>query len=214
VRYYFPQYELPPKVVTYIGPFDAPGVAMTRYTLAIGLQLYAGRYFSFYHSQQGQELFPEYISRRFEHSYIVPNSLRAIAEDIFPDKSGNRPLVEQMIEKGKYWWLMSKLCPDCPDSLITGFTQAQLNWARSNEALIWNTLLQGDLFTIDPDIIKNFVGEAPHTEGMPDASPGNIGPWVGLQIVKKFESIQTNSVDQIMRTDPRKILDLARYKPR
>ncbi len=31
IRYYFPKYNLPPKVVSYIGPFDAPGVALTRY---------------------------------------------------------------------------------------------------------------------------------------------------------------------------------------
>src|SRR5450631_568257 len=61
LRYYFPKYNLPPKVVTYIGPFDAPGVALTRYTLAIGLQLYAGKQFPFYLSQQGQELYPLYI---------------------------------------------------------------------------------------------------------------------------------------------------------
>ncbi len=70
VKYYFPDYKLPPKTVTFIGPFDAPGVALTRYTMAIGLQLYAGRNFSFYTSMQGQELYPLYISRRFEPVYI------------------------------------------------------------------------------------------------------------------------------------------------
>jgi hypothetical protein len=37
VRYYFPQYPLPSKLVTYIGPFDAPAAALTRYTVAAGL---------------------------------------------------------------------------------------------------------------------------------------------------------------------------------
>ncbi|HMH31477.1 MAG TPA: hypothetical protein VK543_00515, partial [Puia sp.] len=94
VKYYFPNYPLPPKTVTYIGPFDAPAVAITRYTLAIGLQLYAGRNFSFYKSPQGRELYPAYISQRFEPAYITPNCMKAIAEDIFPDNSGNRPLIE------------------------------------------------------------------------------------------------------------------------
>jgi hypothetical protein len=215
IRFYFPQYGLPPKVVSFIGPFDAPGVAVTRYTLAIGLQLYAGRNFSFYRSTEGQELFPEYISRRFEPAFIVPNCVKALAEDIFPDQSGNRPLIEQMIEKGKYWWLLEKLIPDSPDSLITGFTQAQLEWSRANEGLIWNFMLQGDLFTIDPDIIKNFIGDAPHTQGMPDASPGNIGQWVGWQIVRKYVSSQGKiSPEQLMKTDAKKIFTETRYKPK
>src|SRR5580704_6868747 len=98
VKYYFPQYQLPKRVITYIGPFDAPGVAITPSALAIGLQLYAGKNFSFYTSMQGQEIYPTYISRRFEPSYITTNCIRTIAEDLFPDKSENRPLIEQMIE--------------------------------------------------------------------------------------------------------------------
>src|ERR1700712_1937012 len=87
LHYYFPKYNLPPKVVSFIGPFDAPGAALTRYTLAIGLQLYAGRQFPFYLSSQGQELFPLYISRRFEPEYIVPNCMKSLSEDLFPDQS-------------------------------------------------------------------------------------------------------------------------------
>src|SRR5579863_1420377 len=86
VNYYFPKYHLPQKVVTFIGPFDAPGVAITPYALAIGLQLSAGKNFSFYTSMQGQEMYPVYISRRFEPEYIPANCMNAIAQDLFPDK--------------------------------------------------------------------------------------------------------------------------------
>ena len=215
VRYYFPKYQLPPKVVSFIGPFDAPGVAITRYTLAIGLQLYAGKNFSFYNSLQGRDLYPSYLSRRFEPPYIAPNCLKAIEEDLFPDNSGGKPLILQMIEKGKYWWLLDKFMPETADSLKTGFTQKQLEWCKSNEGLIWNFFLQADLYTIDPDLIKNFIGEAPNTQGMPEASPGNIGQWIGLQIVRKFEnSHPAITPEQLMRTDPKQIFDEAGYKPK
>jgi hypothetical protein len=215
VKYYFPRYPLPPKIVTYTGPFDAPGVAITRFTLAIGLQLYAGRNFSFYKSQQGQEMYPAYISRRFESEYITPNCMKAIAEDLFPDNSGNKPLIEQMIEKGKYWWLTDQFLPETADSLITGFTERQFSWCKNNEGMIWNFFLQNDLFSIDPDVIKNFIGEGPSTQGMPEASPGNIGPWVGWQIVEKYiERNPSTTPEQLMRTDAKHIFDDARYKPK
>ncbi|PWT77792.1 MAG: hypothetical protein C5B59_03070 [Bacteroidetes bacterium] len=215
VKYYFPNYQLPPKVVAFIGPFDAPGIAMTQFTLAIGLQLYAGKNLSFYRSVRGQELFPEYISRRFEPAFIAPNSMKAIAEDIFPDNSGSRPLIEQMIEKGKYWWLVNRFMPDVADTLITGFTQKQTDWAKENEGLIWNYFLQSDLFTIDPDLIKNYIGDAPHTQGMPDSSPGNIGQWVGWQIVKKYASENPDLTPaMLMKMDPKKIFNETKYKPK
>ena len=216
VKYYFPKYQLPPKCVSFIGPFDAPGVAITRYTLAIGLQLYAGRNFPFYTSMQGQELYPGYISRRFERPYILVNCMKALSEDLFPDNSANKPLIEQMIVKGKYWWLEDQFLPETADTLKTGFSKIQLDWCRLNEGLIWNFLLQNsDIFTIDPELIKNYIGDSPGTNGMPDVAPGNIGQWVGWRIVTKYmENNPAVTPEELMKTDARKIFDEAKYKPK
>ena len=216
VKYYFPHYNLPSKVVAFIGPFDGPGVAITSYALAIGLQSYAGRNFSFYLSGKGQDLYPTYISRRFEPEYIEANCLNALATDIFPDSSENRPLIEQMVIKGRYWWLAEKLLPEAPDSIRTGYSQSQLSWCASNEAQVWNYFLQNtDLYGVDPDIIKNYIGEGPKTLTMPDASPGNIGTWVGWRIVKKYADEHSDlSPEQVMRTPVREIFDKSKYKPK
>ncbi len=215
IHYYFPKYNLPPKVVSFIGPFDAPGAALTRYTLAIGLQLYAGRQFPFYLSSQGQELFPLYISRRFEREYIVPNCMKSLSEDLFPDQSQGKPLIEQMIEKGKNWWLIDQLLPESADSLITGLSQKQLNWCEKNEGQIWNFFLDQNLYSLDPDMIKNYIGDSPYTQGMPEASPGNIGQWVGWRIVQKYVSLHPDiTPQQLMQTGNRVIFDEAKYKPK
>lgn len=215
LRYYFPKYNLPPKVVAYIGPFDAPGVALTRYTLAIGLQLYAGKQFPFYLSSQGQELFPLYISHRFEPEYVVPNCMKALAEDIYPDQSQGKPLIEVMIEKGKNWWLIDQLLPETADSLKTGFTQKQLSWCLSNEGQIWNFFLDQNLYSLEPDLIKNYIGDGPYTQGMPDASPGNIGQWVGWRIVQKYAALHPDMLpDQLMKTAAGSIFEEVKYKPK
>jgi hypothetical protein len=216
LKYYFPKYQLPPKIVSFIGPFDAPGVAITRYTLAIGLQLYAGKDFSFYSSVQGQELYPRYISRRFEKPYIVVNCMKALAEDLYTDSSGGKPMIDQIIQKGKYWWLIDRFLPETADSLKTGFTQRQLAWCKANEGLIWNFILQNnDIYTVDPDLIKNYIGDAPSTDGMPEISPGNIGPWIGWQIIKKYmENNASVSPEELMHTGARKIFEDAKYKPK
>jgi hypothetical protein len=215
LKYYFPKYNLPPKVVSYIGPFDAPGVALTRYTLAIGMQLYAGKHFPFYLSSQGQELFPVYISRRFEPEYVVPNCMKALAEDIFPDQSQGKPLIEQMVEKGKSWWLIDQLLPEMEDSLKTGFTEKQLKWCLANEGQIWNYFLDQNLYSLEPDLIKNYIGDTPYTQGMPEASPGNIGQWVGWRIVRKYASMHPDlSPEELMKTPDRTIFDETKYKPK
>jgi hypothetical protein len=216
VKYYFPDYKTG-KAVLFLGPFDAPGVATTASGLAIGLQLFAGKDFSIYQVPEVLELFPLYISRRFSKEYITASCMKAVILELFPDQSGAKPLVEQMIDKGKQWYLLDKFLPTTADSIKTGFTKAQLDWCTRNEGMIWSEIIKTtDLNSINPMDIQTYIGEAPFTQGFnPENSPGNLGQWIGWQIVKKFVSKNPNmKPEEVMRSDARKILEEAKYKPR
>ena len=216
VKFYFPHYKTG-KAVLFTGPFDAPGVASVNAGIAIGLQQFAGKDFSVYQSSMGQELFPTYISKRFAPEYITTNCMKAVAEELFPDKSGDKPLIEQMIEKGKRWYLLDKFLPATPDSIKTGYTNKQLNWCSENEGLIWSYLVKNeDLNSLSPAVLQTYIGEAPFTQGFSqESSPGNIGQWIGWQIIKKFVAKNPDMMPRdIMRTEAKKILDEAKYKPK
>lgn len=216
VKYYFPNYKTG-KAILFAGPFDAPGVATVNSGMAIGLQQYAGKDFSVYQSQMGQELFPSYISRRFEPEYITANCMKAVVEELFPDKSSGKPLMEQMVEKGKLWFLLNKFLFASPDSIKTGYTQKQLNWCNENEGLIWSYLVKNeDLNSLNPVVIQTYIGEAPFTQGFSqEQSPGNIGQWIGWQIVKRFASKNPNmKPEEIMKTPATEIIAAAKYKPK
>jgi hypothetical protein len=226
VKYYFPTYKLP-NIITLVGPIDAMAQMQSgEYTpdflgqgfLAISLQFYLGKNFSIYQEQYFiDNVAPLYRSRRFDREYITADAMKLIVDDLFPDRSKGQSLVEQMIEKGKHWWLLDKFMPATADSLKTGYTQDQLNWCKENEGQVWNAIIDfaGDLYTKDPAAVQNYIGEAPTTQGMPGASPGNIGPWVGWQIVKKFvEKNSSLKPADVMSTPARKILDEAKYKPK
>ena len=215
VKYYYPNYKLP-KILTYSGLIGDPSVALTKDALAIGLQMFLGKNFSAYNTPEAIDQFPQYISRRFDVAYIPVNCLQNIALDIYPEKLQEETLIEQIIEKGKQWWLLDKFLPAAADSLKTGFMQTQLDWCKNNEGLIWSFIIQNnDIFTTEPGTIKNFIGEAPKTDGMPDASPGNIGQWIGWQIVKKYADKNSSlTIQQLLQTDAKKIFEDAKYKPR
>ncbi|MBC7903728.1 MAG: hypothetical protein H7Y27_09905 [Gemmatimonadaceae bacterium] len=215
VKYYFPAYKLP-KIVTYSGLIGDPSVGLTKETLIIGLQMFAGRDFGPYNTLEAQQVFPLYISRRFEPEYILPNSFQNIAMDIYPLNFEGKSLVDQMVEKGKQWYLLDKFLPKVHDTLKTGYAGRQLTWVENNEGVVWNFLLKNtDLYTTDQNTVQSYLGEAPKTEGMPDDSPGNIGQWIGWQIVKAFaEKNEGLSPEQIMQTDARKIFEGSKYKPR
>jgi hypothetical protein len=224
VKYYFPKYQLPRNIITFIGPMDAffqgstagYGDAITTEGLAIGLQLHLGKDFSMYNSEMGLSLFPSYISRKFSREYIPVNSVKNIVDDIFPDQSADKTLIEQMVEKGKRIYLTRKLLPDTHDTLIIGYTSPELEGCKKNEGFIWQYFVKNGLvFNNDPSLIKNYIGDSPNTPEFGDGAPGNIGLFVGWQIVKKFmENNRSLSLTELMEMDPRKIFEESKYRPK
>jgi hypothetical protein len=218
VKLYYPSYKVP-NILTYIATFDAPGVVYTPHYLAIGLQQYAGKNFSAYKDPEIQGMYPEYISRRFDKEYMAANVMKSVVDDIYPDTTDNAKLIELIIEKGKQWWLLDKFLPNAPDSVKTGYTKRQTEWVNANEGNIWGSIISNtpDLYTIDVERIQNYIGESPFTQNMEasNSSPGNIGQWVGWQIVKKFEEKNSGlTVQQVLATPAAKIFQEAKYRPK
>jgi hypothetical protein len=225
VKYYFPGYSLP-DLATVTGPVDALAETENGYSpdflrpglLGISLQFYLGKNYSLYQDQFFMDnVAPTYRSRRFSKEYIIADGMSLIVSDLFPDSSRSQPLIERMVERGKRWYLLDKFLPETPDSIKTGYTGVQLEWCRSNEGLIWSELIRnGDLNSISPEVIQTYLSEGPFTQGFSqEYSPGNLGQWIGWQIVKKFAEKKGNPRPEvIMRTSAREILDEAKYKPR
>jgi hypothetical protein len=226
VNYYFPAHKAP-SITTLVGPVDAMAQLkngeqtpdfITDETIGISLQFYLGKDNPLYRDEYFvQQVAPLYRSRRFDKEYITPDVMKLVADDIYPDKSKGRPLVEQMIEKGKQWYLLDKFLPRHHDSLKTGYTGRQLEWCRDNEGLIWAYIVRNeDLNSLNPATIQAYIGEAPFTQGFSqELSPGNLGQWIGWRIVQKFATKNPDiKPGDLMVVDAKKILDEAKYKPK
>ncbi len=224
LKYYFPEYKAPSNIITFIGPIDAffqtsfgtQGDIITKDDLGIGLQLHLGSNFSFYKSEQGLQQYPEYISKTFTPEYITVNSMKNIIDDMYGDKSIGKPLIEQMIEKGKRLYLLDKLLPNTPDYIKISYTEKKIKDAYNNEAVIWDFFLSNDLLNnAEQNITKNYIGESPRTQELGEDAPGNIGSFAGWQIVKKFMSKNPElTLDKMMNMDSRELYIQSKYKPK
>jgi hypothetical protein len=217
VKHYFPSFKTPVVLtsVESLNPENPDEIFGTTYfqdTLVISLQMFLGKDYKAYDPSQ----YPDYIRRRFEPAYIVPNSIRAIARELYADTSQSASLIEQMIEKGKQWWLMKKLMPEIADSLITGYTAQQTEALKREEGNIWGVIAQNEhLFSVEQITIQTYIGEAPFTPTLPQGAPGNIGPWLGWQMIKKFEEEKPSlTVEQILHTPAKTIFKESKYKPK
>jgi hypothetical protein len=215
-KHYFPKYNLPKKIITFVGPLDGVGTALTSdHSLAIGLQGYLGKDYDAYQNGYIAQTYPAYKSRRFEPQYIATNCIKNIIEELFPDKSNGRPLAERMIEQGRRLYVLDMLLPKTADSVKTGYTQSQLEQCFDNEKTIWAYFVQGNLlFEREPSIVSPYVTDGPKTPELSETSPGNIGTFSGWQIVKKWmDSHPKTSLEELMQTPTMTIFNDAGYKP-
>lgn len=216
VHYYFPNYKLPKQLITFVGPIDGYGNVLTSSGLAIGLQMYLGADNALYQNEYIQQVYPEYMTRKFTPAYMPVNTIMNLVNDIAPRNNRNTSLVAQMIDEGKQMYLLQHFLPDLSDTLILGYTADQLEGCKENEATIWNFFLQNNLlYSLDPDNIRDYASEGPATPVLGKGAPGNIGAFVGWQIVNKFMSENSKlSLSELVAMDNQKLFERSKYKPK
>jgi hypothetical protein len=224
VKHYFPGYQLPSKIITFIGPVDAmfqtsygfQGDIITPAAFGVALQFHMGEKFSFYRSLQGQAQFPDYILRRLTPAMIPVNCMKTVVDDLFPDQSAGRPMIEQMVDRGRRLYLLNRFLPDEDEHQLIGYSKEQLSKCYENEAVIWEMFLNNDLLNnSESNIIKNYIGDSPKTQNLGDDAPGNIGSFSGWQIVKTYmEKFPNTKVEELMMMSAREVYAKSKYRPR
>jgi hypothetical protein len=224
VRHYFPGYPLPKQFITFIGPMDAfaygetggYGEVITPTALCTGLQLHLGANSMFYQSEQGMQLYPAYISRKFSTAYISINCIKNIIDDLVPPLPSGKNMLEIMVDHGKRMYLMDLFMPDLDEVRKMRYTDDQLKAAETNEGLIWNYFAANKLlYESDYLKIRSFVSDGPYTLEFGEGSPGFISLFTGKQIVGSYMERQPNTtIDALLSLGAQEILQGAAYKPR
>lgn len=211
--YYFPQRKMPVVQSFIISPNGNFPAAFTFGKDSIGINLfsYLGENFTFYNG-----IYDNYWKKWLNREYIVRNMMLVLYnsyEDI------NRPsgeLIYEMIESGKKMYFLDCVMPELADEIKIGYSKEQLAWCKENEKEIWKFFAENKLlYSLDNVDLKRYTREGPTTPGMPDASPGMVGTWVGWQIVKKYMKDQDKpDLNKLLyHTDAKEILTKAKYKP-
>lgn len=213
-KHYFPNKSIP-QFKTIISEFGYNAVALDTNYIAIALDMYLGKDYVYYNSFD----FPFYIIQRFEPKYIVPNAMEVLYNGNFSpdDLAETDALIHAMIEKGKKYYFMECMQPDKEKHLLIGYTKDQYDWCAGDEGEIWKFYNEHDLF-----YSKNYmehtrhIGDGPMTAGMPEEAPGNVGSWVGWQIVNQYmDKMGADlSLAELLATPAATILAKSNYKPK
>jgi len=213
MKHYYPQFFVPKIIYLVTGLNQWSVVTVDTNIIGIGLDMYLGEQYPFYRAVQ----IPEYVIKKCTPEYVGVNTFQAIYRDQVPFEMEGRTLLDMMIQRGKEQYFLSKILPFKDERVRLGFTQEQLDWSEASEAMVYNFFVRDNLlYETNWQKIVRYVNDGPSAAGMPAESPGNIGSWLGYQIVKAYVEHHPDATlnDILKPTDAQRFLQESKYKPR
>jgi hypothetical protein len=213
VKHYLPKYKIP-RLYYFNTGLNMYSTITDDTIIGVGLDMYLGKDYEFYPAIQ----LPKYQIEKCDIKYMPSSMAKTIFEDQFVFSPEGKDLLTIMIQNGKELFFIDKVLPETTEDIKIGFTKVQYDWCSKNEAMAYNMLIENKLlFETDLQKTMRYVLEGPSSQGLPSECPGNIGSYIGWQIVKKYMANHTEiTLEQLCNTpiDVNKILEESGYKPR
>ena len=211
IKYYNPKFKSP-KVITLLSNIDYKNrIVYTKGYLLISLDVYLGSKHKFYSD------YPNYIKQNFNKNHLIVDVANAII--INEIKSSNdRTFVGKMVKEGLKLYLLDLFIPKANESNKLGYTEEKYSWAVNNEEQVWKYFIENKLlFSTDTKLNKRFIDLAPFSKfyrAEDNLSPGSIGAWIGLQIVRSYMKHNDVSLQKLLESSTEEIYKKSKYKPK
>jgi len=177
--------------------------------LSVSIDKYLGYDYPLY-----EEFFYDYQRIKMQPEYIAPDYLTGWLMSEFPFTGKENVLLERMIYAGKIKYLVSQAYPEISPAQLMGYTEEEYELMKENEKVIWQAIIERKhLYTPDHIITNQYFEEQP-SPFFSDEVPGNIGSFIGWQIVEHYMKETKNMPVQLMQNNnAQEILTVSRYKP-
>ena len=199
-----------PSVYTLISGFNQQIITADT-ILAIALDKYLGR---------NEEMYlrldlANYQRQTMERKYIVSDCMKGWILTEFPYNDSIDNVLANILYEGKIMYALRQLLPATPDSLIFGYTPAQMRWCRDNTAQMWTFLVENKLlFSTDYFTISKLTGPAPFTSLFTRESPGRAVIWLGYRIISSYMKHNRVTLEALLQDNNyQRILEKAKFKP-
>nr|WP_317292964.1 gliding motility lipoprotein GldB [Aestuariibaculum lutulentum] len=212
LKYYFPEFHVP-RIITVTSDVDYRNRVIVTDTIDIvALDNYLGADHEFYQS------IPVYLREGFNKENIVVDLAGEYAKRyIYPVH--NRTFLDEMIYFGKQMYFKDIMVPFKSEASRIGYTEDELKWAQTNESYIWRYFVEREmLFSTDSKLSGRFIADAPfskfYLEGIDSESPGQLGQYIGWQIVRAYMKNNEVSLKDMLTANAEEIFNNSKFKPR
>ena len=210
LRYYYPDCKVP-QLATFI-----TGMGKDLYIspdlIVIGLDFFMGEGAKF----RPIEL-PDYILRAYEPDYIVPKTILLLSQQFIETDSSDQTLLAEMLYYGKAYYFAQALLPDVKPSVLLAYTPEQLADVEQHQEVVWEHFIDQELLYVTNHLTKNqYVRDRPFVPEIGQRCPGNIGRWLGWEIVKSYMKKHTTVSLPALMSNPnvQELFTQSGYRPR
>ena len=212
LKYYFLEFSTP-RIVSVASDVDYRNKVIVTDTIVIlPLTNYLGGDHYFYQGIQ------EYIAKDLKPEFMVVDIANKYAKH-FTFQQRRKTFLDDLIYEGKLLYFKDKVIPFKTNAQKLNYTEDQYNWSKANEEYIWRYFVDKEiLYSTDTKLPNRFINPAPfskfYLEQIDSESPGEIGKYIGWQIVRQYMDKNTISFKQMLTKSAEEIFDNANYKPR
>ena len=217
-KYYFPDFSVPNVYFCFtefaVGTFLFEE-EKNQDALGLSLDMFLGPNFPYELLAQRETSFSQYLVRTFTPEHLLRKALEVLIEDKTRRFQDER-LLDYMIDRGRTLYIIKKLQPSMPDSILFEYSTQQIQWCQKNELAMWAHILDKELlYERKMKLISTMVAPAPSTMGMPPESPGRTADFLGFQIIDQYADETDASLQDLLVLPPaQEVLKVSRYKGR
>ena len=210
VKHYYPTFT-PPTVYTTFTGLGTTGddLLVNDSMIVVSLEFFAGP------SANYRPQTHDYILTRYRPPFIVPSCMLLLSNKFNVTDLNDQSLLAEMIYYGKSYYFVQQVMPCLPDSTLFGYTSTQTTLVDENRKLIWSHFVDNELlFKNDQTTKTRYLGDRPSTVEINGKIPGQIGRWLGWQIVRAYAEKTDTPLPQLMQDQrAQEIFRQARYRP-
>jgi len=208
--YYYPDFKIP-QLATFITGMGTD-LYLSKDLIVIGLDFFMGEGAKF----RPIEL-PQYILRSYQPAYIVPRTILQLSQEFIKTNDADQTLLADMLHYGKTYYFAQALLPKVEAAIILSYTKEQLATIEHYQDIVWEHFIDQELLYVTNHLTKHrYLNDRPFTSEIGPKCPGNIGRWLGWEIVKSYMARHTElSLSALMNnTDTQALFAQSKYRPK
>ncbi len=211
IKYYYPKFTSP-KIITMLTNIDYENrVVLADSLLLISLDAYLGKNHPFYGD------YPKYIKENNHKKHIIVDVAKSYISKQFPPNL-DRTFLGKLIYEGKKMYFLDAYLPFVSDKEKSGYSVEKLAWATLNEEQVWKYFIDKKLlYDTDTKLNARFLDVAPFSKfylSEDNKSPGQIGVFIGWQIVRSFMRENDVSLQELITIKASDLFKKSGYKPK